>query len=274
MTRDTFRQTLERQRQAEQAGRTVFCAGPRYQLVQRLGHGEISEVYLARRLTGLPLLATLKLSSSRAAKSLYAREAAALRKLHTLDPDREGPYYSRLLPEVIAHGAVEGDVATEGLAFVHPSSYWGSLDALNERFANGIDPRHAVWIWRRILDVLRYIHHHDWIHGDIRPEHALVDAVNHGVRLIGWASATERPNRQDKALDLSRSARVVQALLVGTASADSLPGGVPKGLAKLVTRAATDLDFCRTEGARGLDAAIQTEARNAFGPPTFLPLTI
>ncbi|HUS34156.1 MAG TPA: protein kinase family protein [Verrucomicrobiae bacterium] len=243
-------------------------------MVQRLGHGEISEVYLARRLTGLPLLATLKLSSSRAAKSLYAREAAALRKLHTLDPDREGPYYSRLLPEVIAHGAVEGDVATEGLAFVHPSSYWGSLDALNERFANGIDPRHAVWIWRRILDVLRYIHHHDWIHGDIRPEHALVDAVNHGVRLIGWASATERPNRQDKALDLSRSARVVQALLVGTASADSLPGGVPKGLAKLVTRAATDLDFCRTEGARGLDAAIQTEARNAFGPPTFLPLTI
>src|SRR5690349_19316798 len=92
VTRDTFRQALERQRQAGQVGRMVVCAGARYQLVQSLGHGEISEVYLARRLTGLPLLATLKLSSSHSAKSLYTREAAALQKLHTLDPEREGPY--------------------------------------------------------------------------------------------------------------------------------------------------------------------------------------
>ena len=48
----------------------------------------------------------------------------------------------------------------------------------------------------------------------------------------------------------------------------------PSGLAQLVTKAATDEDFCRSQGATGLDTLLKTEARAAFGPPTFVPLTI
>jgi serine/threonine protein kinase len=251
----------------------VVCEGARYRLVQKLGIGEISEVHLARRLGSQPLLVTIKLSSASAAAARYAIEAQVSHELQTLDRDGAGPYFSRLLPEVIEQGALEGNLARQALVLRHPSGYWGSLASLNEHFASGLDPRHAVWIWRRLLEILNFIHKHGWCHGDVRPEHALVNPQDHGVRLIGWASAAKRAGEKNKSADLCRSARMVQVLLCG-ASSSSLPGGVPAGLAELVSRAAANEDFCRSQAAEGLDALLRAEAKAAFGPPSFVPLTI
>lgn len=274
VTRDSFRQALNRARQNSAGLEAVLCGGTRYGLMQTLGAGEISKVYLARRLDSLPLLVTIKLSTSPAAEEVYAREAQAAHELQHLDIDGAGPYYSRLLPEVIARGAVEGTRGKQALVLRHPSGYWGSLASLSERFASGIEARHAVWIWRRMLDVLNFIHNHGWRHGDIRPEHALVHAQDHGVQLIGWSSAKKSARDDDRAADLSRSARVVQVLLCGASGSGALPGGLPTGLAQLVIRAGMDQDFCRSHGAEGLDALLRAEAKQAFGPPSFVPLMI
>lgn len=274
VTRDSFRQALSRARLGAAGLDAISCGGDRYQLLETLGTGEVSQVYLARRIASLPLLVTIKLSSSPTAVTLYACEAQATQGLQLLDRDGAGPYFSRLLPEVIAQGTLEGNDGRHALVLRHPSGFWGSLAALNARFASGLDPRHAVWIWRRMLEVLNFIHKHDWSHGDIRPEHALVHPQDHGVRLIGWASAKKGARENEKAMDLSRVARVVQVLLCGVSSSGALPGDVPSGLAQLVTKAATDEDFCRSQGATGLDTLLKTEARAAFGPPTFVPLTI
>lgn len=195
-------------------------------------------------------------------------------ELQHLDLEGAGPHYSRLLPEVIAQGAVEGSPGKQALVLRHPSGYWGSLGSLHERFASGIDPRHSVWIWRRMLDVLNFIHERGWSHGDVRPEHALVHPQDHGVRLIGWSSAGKGAREEDKVADLCRSACVVRVLLCGASGSGTMPGGVPTGLAQLVTKASTDRDFCHSQGAAGLDAALRVEAKVAFGPPAFLPLAI
>jgi len=271
VTRDSFRQALNRARQDTAGLDGIVCGGARYHLMQELGVGQVSQVYFARRISPLPLLATVKLSSAPAAAALYAREAQVARELQALDGGGVGAYFSRLLPEVIAQGVVEGPGSRQGLVLRHPTGYWGSLAALNERFAPGLDPRHAVWIWRRLLEVLNFVHQHGWSHGDVRPEHALVHPHDHGVRLIGWTSAKKGGN---KAADLLRSARVVQVLLCGAGGLDSWPGGVPGGLGQLVTRAASDEDFCRSHGAEGLDTLLRAEAKAAFGPPAFVPLTI
>jgi serine/threonine protein kinase len=242
--------------------------------MQMLGVGEISQVYLARRIDSLPFLATIKLSSAPDAASLYSREARVLGELQALDGDGAGAYFSRLMPEVIWQGAVDGNEGKQALVLRHPSGFWGSLAALNERFAGGLDPRHAVWIWRRMLEVLNFIHSHGWSHGNVRPEHALVHPRDHGVRLIGWPSAKKGAGEYDKAADLCRSARVTQVLLCGAGGTGDLPGGVPGGLAQLVTRTAKDKDFCRAQGAEGLDALLRAEAEAAFGPPSFVPLTL
>jgi serine/threonine protein kinase len=274
VTRDSFHQALKRARQ-ESAGRDALrCGGFRYHLMQRLGAGEVSEVYLAQRLDALPLLATIKFSSANTAGSLYSREAQILRELQTLDGEGMGVYFSRLMPEVISQGAVEGQDGKQALVLRYPSGFWGDLAALNEHFASGIDPRHAVWIWRRMLEVLNFIHRHGWSHRNVRPEHALVHPQDHAVRLIGWSSAMKGAGENEKAADLCRSARVVQVLLCGAGGSGKIPGGVPDGLAQLVTKAAADESFCRSEGAEGLDALLKAEAKAAFGPPSFVPLTV
>ena len=274
VTRDSFHQALNRARQDSAGLDALLCGGYRYHLMQMLGVGEISRVYLGRRLDSAPFLATIKLSSAPAAASLYSREAQVLRELQGLDGDGSGAYFSRLFPEVISQGVVGGNDGRQVLVLRHPSGFWGNLAALNERFASGLDPRHAVWIWRRILEVLNFIHCRGWSHGDVRPEHALVHPKDHGVRLIGWSSAKKGAGENDKAADLCRSARVVQVLLCGANGSGNLPGAVFAGLAHLVTKTTRDEDFCRSQGAEGLDALLRAEAKAAFGAPSFVPLII
>ncbi|HSI12416.1 MAG TPA: lipopolysaccharide kinase InaA family protein [Chthoniobacter sp.] len=274
--RETFRQALLRARSGSgMAGGDIQCGGDSYQLGQLLGRGETSQVYLARRVGILPFVATIKLSSASDAPARYAREAQVLRELQALQSDGAGAYFSQLLPEAVAVGAVEGsNHAKCGLVLRYPNGFWGSLAALNERYAQGLDPRHTVWIWRRMLEVLNFIHAQGWSHGDIRPEHVLVHPQNHGARIIGWSSAQRGTGAKGQVADLLRSARVVLVLLSGAGGSSSIPSHVPAGLAQLVTRAGQDEDFCRGQGAQGLDALLRAEARAAFGPPAFVSLEI
>jgi len=274
--RDDFRKALQRARGgAAFSGGDIECCGARYQLMQLLGSGEISKVYAARRVGLLPFLATIKFSSAADAMARYAREAQVLRELQTVQSDGAGAYFSQLLPELVAAGAVEGGSPAQwALVLRQPNGCWGSLAALNERFAQGLDPRHAVWIWRRMLAVLGFIHGQGWAHGDIRPDHALVQPQDHGVRLIGWASAQSGAGAKAQAVDLLHSARVILVLLCGGNGTTRIPSQVPAELAQLVTRASEDEDFCRTQGAAGLDALWRAEALAAFGQPVFVPLEI
>jgi len=264
--RDSFHQALIRARQSIPAGAAdIRCSGAGYILLELLGTGERSNVYLAKRVAAMPLLATVKLSTSSAASIHYAREAEVLRELQTLSP---------LFPEVVAEGPVEGRGSQHALVLHHPNGFWGSLADLNERVPEGIDPRHAVWIWRRMLDILRFVHAQGWSHGDVRPEHALVHPRDHAVRLISWGSAKKGVGADDQAKDLLRSARTVLVLVSGNSGTGSVPGGVPAGLARLLTRASQDEAFCRTQAAQGLDDLLRAAAREAFGPPSFVPLNI
>ena len=275
VTRDSFRQALLRARQGfDGAGADLQCGGESYHLVQALGSGEISQVYLARRIGTQPFLATIKVSSASASAARYAREAEVLRELQAAQSGAASVYAAQRLPEVIALGPVEGGASKQALVLRHPIGYWGSLAALSERFSRGIDPRHAVWIWRRMLDVLHFVHAQGWSHGDVRPEHALVHVNDHGVRLIGWASALKDAGENAQATDLLRCARVVRVLVCGNGGSAVIPQGVPAGLSELMLRASEDERFCRTQGAQGLDALLRTAAEEAFGAPSFLPLII
>ncbi len=260
MRRDSFRQALAR---ARHISGDIQCSGQPYRLLELLGTGELSQVYRARRLGAMPCLATVKLSSLAAGATRYAREAAVLRELHALSP---------LLPEVMAHGPLDGDSSRHALVLAYPNGYWGTLADLAEHFPQGLDPRHVVWIWRRMLDVLRFVHAHGWSHADLRPEHALVHPGDHAVRLIGWGSAQRDERAQ--APDLVRSARTAVVLLTGGSGSGAVPDAVPAPLATLVTRASHDETFCRTQGAQGLDDRLRAAAHEAFGPPSFVHLHV
>jgi serine/threonine protein kinase len=275
VTRDSFRQALVRSGQDLGVAVTgIQCGGQRYQLMQLLGSGKLSEVYLARRMGLMPFLATVKLSSSPAASTRYAREAQTLRELQTAENDAAGVYALHRLPEVVTQGPVDGAGSRYALVLRYPNGYWGSLADLNARFSQGIDPRHAVWIWRRLLDVLHFVHAQGWSHGDVRPEHALVHPQDHAVRLISWGSAQKGVGAGDQAKDLLRSARVAQVLVSGIDNSGAALSRTPAALAELIKSASQDEKFCRAQGAQGLDNLLRAAAQEAFGPPSFVPLNI
>lgn len=271
--RESFRQAWLRARASESTG-AIVCGGKAYQLLQNIGHGAVSEVYLVRQAGPLPMLATLKLSSDPAAAGLFAREAGALNELHAALAVDAGVLAAQRLPSVVALGGVEGDPGRHALVLRHPSGYWGSLAALHDRFPQGLDPRHGVWIWRRLLDGLHIIHALGWAHGDIRPEHALVHPRDHGILIIGWGAARKGADPAAQAADLMRSARVVQVLLGGASGVEAAERRAPAPFAELLAKTAGDENFCRQHGAAGLDALLRAAAEKAFGPPAFVPLVL
>ncbi len=265
VTRAAFRAAWVRAHTSASGDDHLALDGATYRLLAPLGHGEHSEVWLAERLGSARLRAVLKLAPADATGRL-AHEAAILRELQAL----EGPgsaYFSLRLPQALAHGLTARGTA---LAMRAWPGFWGSLtDVLTLRPHGLADARHAVWLWRRVLELLEYLHGQGWCHGDLRPEHWLIHPADHGVHLVGWGRAARHA---DPAIDLQQSAWAVRIALAGTGGErPALPGRSPPALAGLLQRASEDRAWCAQQGAAGLALALGTAALTDFGPPRFVP---
>ena len=273
--REAFRAALRRSRPPpEESGRLLQWRGASYRVLASLGGGEHAEVLLAERLGPLPERVTIKLARDAQGAEALAREAAALAALQSLGL-AGAAYYTRRLPQPLGSGAVTGwhDGAREALVLRHPTGFWGSLEAVRQAHVQGIDARHAVWLWRRMLEVLAFVHEAGWTHGALAPEHALVHPRDHGVLIIGWSHARPRAGNAAIACDLMQTAWTLRALLHGPTADDQRPGlgaGTPAPLAALLRECSEDARACERLGARGIEAALTAAAREAFGPPRFV----
>lgn len=261
------------------SGSGVTVKGQGYRLLAHIGAGSISDVFLAERIAPLPERVTLKLVRAAADAPMIAREADVLARLQALDTPTAA-YYSQRLPRVIASGMANTarGRATNGTALVlrHPAGYWGSLADVRRNYPAGIDARHAVWIWRRLLDILGFVHGAGWTHGDIHPEHLLVHPRNHGILLIGWAAARDNGGRSAIGHDLRQAAWAIRMLLGqagkenGDEHAPAIPASVPPPLATLLRATSEDVACCDGLDAAGLDRELVQAAASAFGPPKFI----
>jgi predicted RNA-binding Zn-ribbon protein involved in translation (DUF1610 family) len=213
----------------------------------------------------------LKLARPGSAAGAFAREAEVLRALQRSEA-RGFAHFTQRLPQVVAHGLASGPSGQDrdALALRRIPGVWGSLAAVAARHPGGLDPRHAVWMWRRVLEVLAFVHESGWRHGDLAPEHLLVQPGDHGVLITGWSRAREDGDKASRVRDLRQAAWSIRSLLRGDGDPVDLPASVPRSLAALLDRAAADA--CPAS-ARALDGELQAAAREAFGPPRFIPFT-
>lgn len=65
-----------------------------------------------------------------------------------------------------------------------------SLDEVKAEYPNGVPEKHMVWMFKRILSVLGYVHDLGVVHGNIEPSHLLIGPYNHNVWLIDWCYAS------------------------------------------------------------------------------------
>jgi serine/threonine protein kinase len=115
---------------------------------------------------------------------LMEREAAALRRIATAGDPRYLPYVPRLV-DTFRHRD-PGSGAERRVNVLGSVPHLCSVADLIRMRPDGLDPRDAAWIWRRLLVALGLAHRAGVVHGAVLPEHILVETTDHGVVLVDW----------------------------------------------------------------------------------------
>jgi len=248
-----------RSRAAIEGSRTISCAGSHYKPLAHLGTGERASVLLAERIGAPARRVLLKIAHPHVPASHLEREKEVLDQLQA-ETMQGSAYFTQRLPQAVAIGS--DTTGQQVLVLRHPTGFWGSLEDARRCHGSPIDPRHAVWMWRRVLEVLAYVHASGWAHCRLGPEHLLVHPADHGVLMISWAAAWPcRPGDKAQVRDVMDSARAIRALL---------DDAIPAPLAQLLERAGHDSPWCARQGADGIDKLLGGAARESFGPPRFI----
>ncbi|NMO15443.1 hypothetical protein HPC49_33785 [Pyxidicoccus fallax] len=277
----------------------VTVAGTRYVLLGRLGRGDGSDVFLARRDGRITEMVVLKVVRALSDADLVAREYDVLEALHRLDT-QGAEHFTRLLPQPVARGEVKDPVGVSRAAAVYrwQSGFQHSLTDVREAYPDGVDPRAAVWMWKRLLEVLGFVHRSGYIHGAVLPPHVLVHPRDHGVMLVGWSSAVTFDGDRGRlpstsashrafypaaewrgvapgpTTDLIMAARTIAWVLGGDPATGSTPTSVPPPLADLLRRLCDEDPHPFTGDAWRSKELVDAAARESFGPPKFIPFTL
>jgi hypothetical protein len=265
--------------------------GVPYRVRGRVARGESGDVYLAERDRPLTERVVLKVPRAPGDEPRLARAWAAVGALRASRAPGAAHFVDRL-PRPVAHGPLRAGGAAERRASVYgwPSGFVHTFDDVARAHPGGVDPRAAVWLWRRTLEALGFVHASGWAHGAVSPRHLLVHARDHGVLLVGWSRAARwgaerspgpaggRSGEGPPALasgappgpadDIEASARCVAGVLGGYAAA-------PEPLATLLARHARPApDGAREVDAWALARRLDEAARRAFGPRGYCPFAM
>jgi hypothetical protein len=282
---------IDDERYGDEREPRLWIGGHRYALVGRLARGEASDVFLGRRDEAMSAQVVVKVLRASRAADLLAREETVLEAL-AQSSAQGAPHFTRLMPEPVAFG--EARLGHDGLGgermvairrwrpgFVH------TLDDVRRAHGDALEPAHAVWIWKRVLELLGFLHAAGYVHGAVLPAHLLVNARDHGVVFSGFSRAV-RPGERLPALtreakafypddvwaggvasvqtDLAMSARAMLQLLGGNPL--TATSRVPAQFARLLeTTAVTPW----ASDAWALVDDASNVARDVFGPPKFVP---
>jgi hypothetical protein len=228
----------------------VSIAGVRFCVLGQLARGEHADVLLARRDVRLTEMVALKIARDGSDHARIGREWSSLGELSKMERDGE-VHFKRLLPQRVLQGKVDGSERPASVFRWRSGFHWTFEDALAEH-KGGVDPRAAVWLWKRVLDVLGWIHQGGWVHGAIVPAHLLIHPRDHGVVLVGWSNAKHGGSPSD---DIAASARAV----VGLLGAQSGP----------IAELAREQSSAPASSAWGVRTLVDEAAHAAFGPPRY-----
>jgi len=263
----------------------------------QIASGEISDVYKGRLARWPTELAILKVLRDDKDIDRFDNEWKVLQALHRSEANGADSY-TALLPQPISHGRISAGLfaGKRVSVFRRISGFKHTLTDVIREYPQGIPPQASIWIWRRILEILSFVHASGMVHGAVTPSHLLIQENDHGMRLVGYgcagnkgqklrASAGDYESFYPKAarsqpllttqLDLIMSARCISAILAGDPEAMSLPDAVPAPLADIVRRVAQgDPTATPGEDAWRIREELGMLADRVFGPPKFVPIVM
>lgn len=269
----------------------LAVAGRTYAVEGLLAKGDSSDVYRGRWVRRLGELVVLKVLRALRDADLLQREFSVLQRLQASDVAGAEHLVPRL-PQPIGCGPSRDAPDGRWVAvYGWQSGYQHALDEVLQEHPDGVEGEVAVWLFKRLLELLGFVHRAGWAHGAVLPPHVLVHPRDHGAILVGWSAATalageerlpavSRNWRQfypSQALaagevtpttDIAMAARSVLAA-AGAKGFDRAPA-LPARLARLLVDAARG----RHDDAWALVEEVQQVSLACFGPPSYHPLRL
>lgn len=286
-----FRAAREAWRNSEPplGAETVEVGGEAWILLAPVARGEISDVFQVVRQRWPGERALLKVLRERADAPLFEQEWRALTQLAASDGPGLAILRSRL-PQPIRCEPQPSSGSPRMLLGWAPG-FEHTFEHVRAALPAGVEARAALWMWRRVLEILSALHKNGLVHGAVLPQHLLVERGEHGVRLVGFSCAGA-PGAALLALcqayercypralldggqllpqhDVSMSARAIQFVL-GADAGGRVPSGVPAPLAELLESVANGRGELEAWALRERLGAL---AQQLFGRPTFCPLEL
>lgn len=127
----------------------------------------------------------LKITREPYNNDLVENEAAILGRLYP--PDQADEKFYRYLPKLVTSVRYDG---RQGNVFPRFEGFHSLAEILGA-FPEGIDFRDMVWMFKRALAGLGFVHTSGLVHGAVVPSHVLVHPIGHGAKLIDWCYAVE-----------------------------------------------------------------------------------
>ena len=273
-------------------GRLRLAVGGRtYLVLGTLAQGDSSIVYRGRWVRRLGEQVVLKVLRSPSDEDLFRREWAFLERLQGSSA-KGTEHFVSLLPEPISMGQAEvGDRDRMTSVFRWRSGFYLTLERVMDAHRDGVEPGSAVWIFKRLLELLSWVHRTGVAHCAVLPPHVLVHPLDHGAMLVGWtaAAALDRDSRGEivafsrrwrdwypekarnarrgsPSVDIAMAARC--CLRAAGASDFDKAGRLPRPLDKLLIAAAEG----RHADAWDLREQVSQASLDALGPPQYCPI--
>jgi len=166
----------------------VNLGGRTYVIEGRLADGDSSSVYRARWVSRLGEAVVIKVLAVPGDADLLAREWDVLRGLQASQIQGSAHFVTRL-PVPVARGLVETDEARIATVYGWKSGFVHTLEQVGEQWPDGVKGEVQVWLLKRLLELLGFVHRAGVVHGAVTPAHVLVHPRDHGAMLVGWTAA-------------------------------------------------------------------------------------
>ncbi len=259
--------------------------GRTYVLEARLGVGDSSVVYRGRWVVRLGELVVVKVQAASTDDDLLRREWGTLKALQRASGEGADHFVTRL-PVPVAHGLVASDRTRVASVFGWKSGFVHTLEQVGEVWSRGVSSPVLVWLLKRQLELLGFVHRAGFVHGAVVPDHVLVHPRDHGATLVGWTVATPwAPGRTERlparsarwkalyeglgreatpALDVAMACRCARTV----AGWHLLDAVRPDAVTEVIERGASG----RVDDAWALRDALTAASAEVHGPPAWNPL--
>lgn len=167
-----------------------------YKVIKKIHEGKLSIIYLAtlflNKDNSINKKVILKIVNSKNDNDLLENEFNNIKliKNHILKSFKDKKTQDDLI-KLFPHSLENIKVSERSIHVYNHEEGWYTLEEIHNKHKN-LDPRIAVFILNRILNILMLAHEADVFHGNIKPSHILVHAESHKVNILDWTHTKDK----------------------------------------------------------------------------------